>query len=145
MGAPFSIGIDVQASRPCPYVVLDDAAREVESGWFSGDDDIGFVMGGLCARFAGAVFGIDSPRAPLDRPREWYWRQGGWDRRRATDKGYGRHCEVVIKAHNIANPQWTRFSDDAPDWMRIGFRIFAALDGHATAHEVFPSASYRLL
>jgi hypothetical protein len=40
-----------------------------------------------------------------------------------NSKGYGRHCKVVIKALELANPQWTPFEyDDANDWMEIGLR-----------------------
>jgi hypothetical protein len=52
---------------------------------------------------------------------------------------------VVLKALNIANPQWTPLTEDAPDWMQLGFRLFSALSDHENIFEVFPSASYSLL
>jgi hypothetical protein len=57
----------------------------------------------------------------------------------------GLHCEVVISAHRIANPQWTPLKDEAPEWMQLGFSLYEALDGLATIYEVFPTASYTLL
>lgn len=88
--------------------------------------------------------GIDAPRRPLDRPREWYWRRGRWRRRAPGEQGHGRHCEVMVKAHGIANPQWTPLRADAPAWMRQGFRLFELLGDRSSCYEVFPSASYRL-
>jgi hypothetical protein len=78
--------------------------------------------------------------------REWYWNRarGRWVRRR-RQKGYGRHCEVVISAHRLARPQWTPVIDQVPAWMRLGFGLFSALGNLATVFEVFPSASYTLL
>ena len=61
------------------------------------------------------------------------------------ERGAGRHCEVIIKAHGIANPQWTRQQADAPEWMKLGFRIFVALSAYSWMYEVFPSASYNML
>lgn len=57
----------------------------------------------------------------------------------------GRHCEVVISACKLANPQWTPLAARAPMWMQLGFALFAAFDDVAALHEVFPSASYRQL
>lgn len=83
---------------------------------------------------------------PLKTPRKWYWsgKKQKWSPRKGQ-KGNGRHCEVVISAHKLANPQWTPLEVDAPEWMRLGFQLFAALDGIAKVHEVFPTASYTLL
>lgn len=50
-----------------------------------------------------------------------------------------------MKAHGMANPQWTPLESKAPEWMLVGFRIFAALTKAATVHEVFPTASYNML
>ena len=33
----------------------------------------------------------------------------------------------------------------APEWMRLGFKLYSVLEDLATAHEVFPSASYASL
>ena len=70
---------------------------------------------------------------------------GGDGTSETTQRGYGRHCEVVISAHRIANPQWTPLEAEAPEWMQLGFKLYSALEGLATVHEVFPSASYTLL
>lgn len=137
------IGIDVQAARDCPYAVLGENLHLVDSGWLAGvslDDSLLELL----SRFPDARFGVDAPRQPLARPREWYWRNGGWRRRAPSERGHGRHCEVVIKAHGVANPQWTPLRADAPGWMCNGFRIFEVLAGRAPCYEVFPSASYRL-
>jgi len=52
---------------------------------------------------------------------------------------------VVIKAHGIANPQWTPLAGSAPEWMKVGFRLFELLAARVDVYEVFPSASYTLL
>lgn len=140
------IGIDVQLKRPCCYAASDESGRVVASGWFT---DVAAFAGELARRFGGhdLQVGIDAPRVPLSAPRQWYWERskGRWRPRRPTDKGYGRHCEVVISALGLANPQWTPTADAAPAWMRLGFSLFATLDEIATTHEAFPSASYTLL
>ena len=138
------IGIDVQAARPCPYAVLSEALKLVDSGWLP-LDSLRASLQGLVAAHPNARFGIDAPRRPLPSPREWYWRRDRWRRRTSNERGHGRHCEIVIKAHTIANPQWTPLRADAPEWMRNGFTLFEALEGRAPCHEVFPSASYTLL
>lgn len=100
----------------------------------------------LALQHADAVFAIDAPRMPLPAPRAWYWRNNrGWYRGADKEKGKGRHCEVVIKASNLANPQWTPLAGDAPEWMQHGFKAFESLQDRARALEVFPSASYRML
>lgn len=140
------VGLDVQAARACPYAVLDVAtSRIVETGWIAAGKLVEDVQG-LASRHQGAVFAIDAPRMPLPSPRIWYWRdKRGWNRGSGAEKGMGRHCEVVIKAHKLANPQWTPLAKDAPVWMRHGFRLFEALEGRSRTLEVFPSASYRML
>ena len=73
-----------------------------------------------------------------------YW-QGSkrqWRPRRPSDKGLGRHCEVVLKALNIANPQWTPLIGDSPRWMVLGYILNRVLDGIGDVYEVFPSASF---
>ena len=90
--------------------------------------------------------GIDAPRIPLDSKRRWYWDRNrrSW-KKRQDQRGFGRHCEVVISAHRIANPQWTPLKGEAPEWMNLGFKLFSAINGLAKVHEVFPSASLTLL
>ena len=51
----------------------------------------------------------------------------------------------MISAHRLANPQWTPLEEAAPEWMKLGFRLFSALEGLITVHEIFPTASYVLL
>ena len=105
------IGIDVHSSRDCPYVVLDNSARMVDSGWLSREGTADQIET-LCQRYPLLFVGIDSPRQPLPQPREWYWKAGDWQPRR-HERGTGRHCEVVIKAQNLANPQGTPLAGHA--------------------------------
>ncbi|MDJ0786395.1 MAG: hypothetical protein QNK05_06275 [Myxococcota bacterium] len=139
------IGIDVQERRDCPFAVLDGRGRLVESGWLPPKQGLEAGLDRLCRDYPDAHFGVDAPRQPLRRPRPWYWRARRWQRRRPADKGQGRHCEVVIAAHRLANPQWTPLRGEARDWMRVGFRIFDTLSDRRPTHEVFPSAAYRQL
>lgn len=138
------IGIDVQSARHCPYAVLAEDARVIDSGW-TPPDRLADTARDLASRYKTAVFAIDAPRMPLPRAREWYWRGGRWQRSNGGEKGNGRHCEVVIAAHRLANPQWTPLHPVAPEWMRHGFALFDALEGIAQTLEVFPSASYRMM
>lgn len=138
------IGIDVQAARHCPFAVLGDGSRIVDAGWIAPERLVGKVRE-LAARHAGAAFAIDAPRMALPAKRVWYWRNGHWQRGTGAEKGRGRHCEVVVAAHRLANPQWTPLAAHAPEWMRHGFAIFDALAGWGQTLEVFPSASYRML
>jgi hypothetical protein len=82
----------------------------------------------------------------ITSPRQWYWNgiHRRWRLRTTLERGFGRHCEVVIAAHRLANPQWTPFREDAQPWMTLGFALFAGL-AETTTYEVFPSASYTLL
>lgn len=138
------IGVDVQSARDCPYAVISDSAELIESGWIPTDKSMSQVAKAICDRHPGALIGIDSPRHPLPSPRQWYWKDGNW-KARTTEVGSGRHCEVVIKAHNIANPQWTPIKGCEPEWMAIGYELFALFEQHGAVYEVFPSASYSLL
>ena len=140
----FVIGIDVQAARGCPYAVMDGASKIINSGWIATDSLANSVQK-LSASYKGAVFAIDAPRMALPGKRNWYWGGGVWRPRAASEKGYGRHCEVVVKAHDLANPQWTPLAVDAQPWMKHGFDIFDALRGKAVCLEVFPTASYKML
>jgi len=147
------LGVDVQTRRGCPYAVLDGAGESVEAGWVSGSvREVVKSLNGLVQRLAetrGAplAVGIDAPRTHLRSPRKWYWDGSGrrWRSRRPSDLGNGRHCEIVIAAHRLANPQWTPHRPPFPDWMQLGFALFAAIEKRASVYEVFPSASYTLL
>ncbi|MFH1624690.1 MAG: hypothetical protein ABID54_05975 [Pseudomonadota bacterium] len=92
------------------------------------------------------AIGIDSPRAPLSSPRRFRWnsRRQKWERRQ-NGAGYGRHCEVIIKALNLGNPQWTPIEGQCPEWMMLGFKFFHGLIGRTEVFEVFPTASYNML
>jgi hypothetical protein len=147
-------GIDVQAAaRGCAYAVVDCAGEPVDAGWVSGSAwDVVTSLDARVQRLAesrGAppAVGIDAPRMYLPTPRKWYWDRSGlrWRARRPTDLGNGRHCEVVIAAHRLANPQWTPHRPPFPDWMQLGFALFAAIGKRAPVYEVFPSASYTVL
>jgi len=83
---------------------------------------------------------------PLTSKRQWYWsgKKRQWHRR-GNQTGNGRHCEIVISAHRLANPQWTPLEEAAPEWMKLGFQLYSALEGLVTVYEVFPTASYALL
>jgi hypothetical protein len=139
------IGIDVQSLRDCPYAVMDASGHVLENGWLP-TQDLARACTRLGKRHPGACVGIDAPRQPLDRPREHYWRSDSWGAR-SNQVGSGRHCEVAIAALRLANPQWTPLADKAPEWMRLGFRIFTAFGrcGDIRTFEVFPSASYAQL
>jgi len=138
------IGIDVQVRRRCPFAVMDSSATVIDSGWIDlGDDPTRFCT--LAKQYRDAVFAIDAPRLALPAPREWYWKRGRWAKRSPKDKGNGRHCEVVIAAHKLANPQWTPVAEHAPEWMRHGFSIYEALRERARCLEVFPTTSYKML
>jgi predicted nuclease with RNAse H fold len=140
------IGIDIQTRRDCCYAVIDESGTLIKSGWVSNPIlEATDLIKGLQPSSQVAV-GIDAPRMPLVSRRQWYWSSANrkWTPRKAQ-KGNGRHCEVVISSHRLANPQWTRLEKDAPEWMLLGFRLFSALEDHATVYEVFPTASYACL
>ncbi len=143
----YSIGVDVQVSRGCSFMVLDSELSCVTSGWLGGTAaEIGSSLKSLSRSWPGAV-GIDAPRQPLSQPREHYWdkRRCLWRPRDSSEKGYGRHCEVVVKGLGLANPIWTPLAGECPAWMELGFALFEALAGHANVYEVYPSATYSIL
>lgn len=139
-------GIDVQVQRPCAYAVIEEGGSLIQSGWFSSAEE-GFQCLKPLAKDHRLHFGVDAPGRPLSNPRKWYWNgsKKEWRERKPTEKGLGRHCEVVVKAHNLANPQWTPLEKGAPDWMRLGFALFQTLGKIGRTYEVFPSASYTML
>lgn len=139
------IGIDVQLARGFAFAVMDFAGNVVDNGWL---DSAGPLRAAeqLSARFPGATVGIDAPRMPLPAPRRHYWAGDAWRPRRRSDKGLGRHCEVVVSACGLARPQWTPLAAQAPEWMQRGFALFEGFMQRGTrTEEVFPSASYRML
>jgi predicted nuclease with RNAse H fold len=142
----YFVGIDIQVRRNCCYAVIDDDGNLIGSGWLSTAIADAIELVEQWSESGPVQVGIDAPRTPLDNKRKWYWKrnQGRWDRR-STQKGYGRHCEIVISAHRIANPQWTPVKTEAPEWMSLGFKLYSALESSTEIYEVFPTASYALL
>jgi len=150
----FFMGIDVQIKRGCPFLILDNKASCLSSGWLNGDSnneickDLIRVINEFEKKgIENLAIGIDSPRIPLSSPRHHYWdgNRGHWRSRRMGEKGYGRHCEVILKALNLANPQWTPTGENCPEWMQLGFSLFDCLRKREGVFEVFPSASYSIL
>jgi predicted nuclease with RNAse H fold len=142
----FFVGIDVQIRRDCCYAVIDPTGVLIASGWFSSAAADAVDLLKRWSKSGQVCVGIDAPRMPLVSKRQWYWSRAErkWTPRKAQ-KGNGRHCEVVISAHRLANPQWTPLEQDAPEWMKFGFTLYAALEGRAIVYEVFPTASYASL
>jgi hypothetical protein len=146
------LGVDVQIRRPCTYYLLDQHLGYLDSGNLAGST-MDETSQHLCAlvlslQAHGAremAVGIDAPRMGLPTLRRWVWRAGGWGPKTSRDRGYGRHCEVAVKALGLGNPQWTRPAGDSPPWMGLGYCLFESLEGLAETHEVFPSASYHML
>jgi predicted nuclease with RNAse H fold len=140
------IGIDIAEKRGCALAALDASGRAVGSGWSECNTRDVVTEVRRLAGSGPAPIGIDAPRMPAREARAWYWEGGkGWRARRPAEKGWGRHCEVVISAMTLANPQWTPPGDAAPGWMRFGFSLFEALRDCGDVVEVFPSASYTML
>ncbi len=153
------IGVDVQVRRGCPYYAIDAAGTHLASGWLPDPAAAPAELRAVVTRLSGndparVAIGIDAPRLPLPSRRLWSWNGSAARWSIAPDaKGAGRHCEVVISALKLANPQWTPVANDPdgtdlPDWMRLGFALFAelaTLPGLTHPHEVFPSAAYRQL
>lgn len=139
------VGIDVQERRGCCFAAIERDGTVLDSGWFRDPEgEVVQLLRRLKESYAVSV-GIDAPRKPLASPRKWYWDRNKWRLRRPVEKGYGRHCEIVVKAHNIANPQFTPLESKAPQWMVTGFKVFLALREIVPVYEVFPTASYALL
>ena len=143
------IGVDVQTSRGCPFAVLDADGNALDSGWLNDRNETARALRTVATRHAEGrpnrvAIGIDAPRVQLQRGREWYWSRKGWRACGTQDRGSGRHCEVVIAAHRLANPQWTPAQSPFPQWMQLGFELFEELGKDFTVYEVFPSASYAM-
>jgi predicted nuclease with RNAse H fold len=131
-------------------MALANDASEIDSGWIDAQtiegrcQELVTKVNKFTKQGAEVVVGIDAPRLPLHQLRQWKWHRGTWQH--TADQGLrGRHCELVVAAYHLANPQWTPLLDQAQDWMKLGFAIFRCLDGVGEAHEVFPTASYALL
>jgi predicted nuclease with RNAse H fold len=142
------VGIDVQETPGCCFAVIGEDTLVLESGWLGDPKKDAFLLiKKLMNKNYEVLVGIDAPRTPLKFPRQWYWdgSHTRWRSRRQEEKGYGRHCEIVVRVHDIANPQYTPLAEEAPAWMKTGFKLFLALQDIVQTYEVFPTASYTLL
>ena len=139
------IGVDVQETRGCCFAAMKGDGSLLESWWFSDPEKEVTQLVRRLKQVYHVFIGIDAPRMPLTAPRKWYWERDRWRLRQPSERGYGRHCEIVIRAHNLANPQFTPLVGEAKPWMRTGFRLFVALQDIVPTYEVFPTASYALL
>jgi hypothetical protein len=145
----YFMGIDVQISRKCAYLVLNSKSMCVFSGWLEGGskseicESLIKIINDL--EMSKIAIGIDAPRVPLPAPREFFWNRNHWRPRRERERGLGRHCEVILKSLNIANPQFTPIEENCPSWMELGFALFSCLDDREGVFEVFPAASYSIL
>ncbi len=148
----FILGVDVQIKRPCTYYLLNSDLDYVTSGLLVGREpeavckNLQMVLSPYLERDIDSLsVGIDAPRMGLPKLRDWFWRGGTWVPRTNKDRGFGRHCEIVIKALGLGNPQWTRPVDESPTWMQLGYRLFDSLKDLMQVYEVFPSVSYHML
>jgi len=139
------VGIDIQKSRGCCFAVIGSDGNLLKSGWFHDSEEETPQLVKKLQDVYEVFVGIDAPRKPLTSPRKWYWSRNRWRMRRPTEKGYGRHCEIVLRAHGLANPQYTPIEAEAKPWMIIGFKVFSAVEDIVSVYEVFPTASYALL
>jgi predicted nuclease with RNAse H fold len=153
MGFQYFMGIDVQTRRKCPYSVLNRENICVLSGWLEGNskkelfENLTEIIDDLEKNVTKSIaIGIDAPRAPLTVPRQHFWNRNrnSWRNRNEGERGYGRHCEVILKSLNIANPQWTPTEDNCPTWMQLGFALFSCFKDREGVFEVFPTASYSI-
>ncbi|MCX7611736.1 MAG: hypothetical protein N2043_09145 [Ignavibacterium sp.] len=144
----FFAGVDVQVMKGCCYYVIDQKKKFVESGWVNQkiSDNLRKIFLRICDNNPEKIaIGIDAPRMPIKK-----FRERSFDRKTNSwtythTKKVGRECEVIIKSYGIGNPQWTLKLKDAPEWMKLGFKIYNSLKDFPFVYEVFPSASYRML
>jgi len=137
------LGMDIQIRRGCSYAVIDAHGLLQASGWLENPVHQAPTLVRQWLPHGLQAVGLDAPRQPLPGPRHWYWQRnsGQWIPR-TTQKGWGRHCEVVISAHGLGRPQWTPVRGQAPEWMERGFALFEVLGHLVATEEVFPSAAY---
>ncbi len=141
-------GIDVQINRGCCYYVIDENKKYVTSGWIKENHSNSFykLFNELCNNERDLIaIGIDAPRMPIKnlRKRNFLKKNNRWIEN--SKEKIGRECEVVIKSFNLGSPQWTRKIKNSPNWMKLGFSIYNALNDFQYVYEVFPSASYKML
>ncbi len=118
------VGVDVQMNRGCSCAVLDSELMPYHSEWLLSPDRIRSLVSELLEHFDRVAVGIDAPRCPLPKPREYYWRDRRWRLRQPEDQGRGRHCEVVVASLRLGNPQYTPLAGDCPDWMELASHYF---------------------
>jgi predicted nuclease with RNAse H fold len=145
------VGIDVQVCRPLAVAVFDADLSMRDSFWIEAGGSLplaNLLLDRLeTAGFAheNIIAGIDAPSRARTEPRPFYWdsASGSWRSRKPAERGWGRHCEVIVSSSGLAKPQWTPPRDHAPRWMNVGFCLFAAFSRRGIkTHEVFPSAAY---
>lgn len=107
--AKIRVGVDVQLKRGVVAVVMDSDLRPMVTRWLRGtNQDVARGLVDVVSEATPTVgqiaVGIDSPRCPLTRPRDWYWegRRRRWRPRQECDSGSGRHCEVVLASRSGA-------------------------------------------
>lgn len=137
-----AIGIDVAGSRPHGFAVVEDDGAVAQIGLVP-HQEVEARVRAVARQHTDIVLGIDAPRCLRNGPREWYWKPtSGWQPRKGQ-AGHGRHCEAVVRALGLANPQWTPLEGGLRDdqhWMRRGIELFEAL-ADLNPHEVFPTAT----
>ena len=152
----YFIGVDVQVSLACSYLVLDATGEVVDSGLLVSDDirqtprttgkfrDLRRLIDRYADGDARRVaVGIDAPRQPLSTARTFsYTAKRGWVPFSEDDHTSGRHCEVALSVLKLAVPRWTPLERNAKSWMKLGFRLFAELADLPRVYEVVSSAGY---
>jgi hypothetical protein len=75
------LGVDVQSTRGCPYVVLDTDLKPHVSGWLETPEEISGIVDEITRSLRPVAVGIDAPRCALQAPRNHYWepKNGGAD------------------------------------------------------------------
>lgn len=142
------VGIDISAKRGCAIACIDELGRARHACWSKSEvGDVVQAVRALSRSGRRLLIGIDAPRMPVNSPRAWYWdrKAADWRPRQPDERGWGRHCEVIVSALKLAKPQWTPPKADAPEWMRLGFELFDALRQVGVVYEIFPTASYAQL
>ena len=130
------IGIDPGASA-VHCVVLDDARRIIDGRVLPSDAtaDLAGIADGATA------IAIDAPAALSTAPH-------AEDQTLSRKFRSARCCEIALgRQHRLWVPWVTPVAGAAvPDWMQVGFRLYAELATHGhTPIEVYPYAGFRLL
>ena len=74
------MGIDVQIKKGCSYFIVDEHSEIVDSGWVKEHTHLktahqlqSIVLKISSGHLDNIAIGIDSPRTPLNKPREFNW------------------------------------------------------------------------